>query len=73
MNSPGGGAPERIVTIMALARNEILCADENGESYAVEYSLLKAAGIRAPALGQRLIMVFQNASSRDVLRVHFPS
>ncbi len=64
---------ERVVTIMSIGSTVVYCADETGETYSIEQSVLHAAGVLAPASGQRLIASFVSATSADVLSVRLPS
>ncbi len=64
---------ERVVTIMSIGSTVVYCADETGKTYSIEQSVLYAAGVLAPALGQRLIASFASATSADVLSVRLPS
>ncbi len=67
---------ERVVTIMSIGSTGstvVYCADETGKTYSIEQSVLYAAGVLAPALGQRLIASFASATSADVLSVRLPS
>jgi hypothetical protein len=64
---------ERVVTIMSIGSTVVYCADETGNTYSIEQSVLYAAGVLAPALGQRLIASFASATSADVLSVRLPS
>jgi hypothetical protein len=73
MNSLRGGDSERIVTVMAIMANLVHCADETGENYCIDQSLVQESGVRAPALGQRLIVAFNGANRTDVLSVRLPS
>ena len=73
MKSPQAEFVERVVTIMSIESAVVYCADETGKSHSIEQSVLSAAGVLAPALGQRLIASFVSATSADVLSVRLPS